>query len=72
MTRVIAYTYQADTHSPEDAVLDWREGRLVINHQHPHALPPPDSADEHGLPYNLQDAEGNLIHAVFDIDEGPV
>ena len=69
MTTVIAYTYMADTRSPEDAVLDWREG---INHQHPHALPPPHGFDEHVLPYNLQDAEGNLIHPVFDTDEGAV
>ena len=72
MTRVIAYTYLADTHSPGDALLDWGEGRLVINDHHPHALPPPYGVDEHGLPYNLQDAEGNLIHAVFDTDEGAV
>ena len=72
MPQVIAYTYQADTHNPEEAMLDWREGRLAVNHQHPHALPPPHGVDEHGLPYNLQDAEGNLIHPVFDTDEGSV
>lgn len=73
MTRVIAYTYLADTHVPDDAKLDWRDGRLVVNHRHPHALPvmaPPNDVDEHGLPYNLQDAEGNLIDPVFDADEG--
>ena len=72
MPYVIAYTYLADTHSPEDALLDWREGRLVVNDHHPHALTKPQGVDEHGLPYNLQDAEGNLIHPVFDTDEGAV
>ena len=33
MPRVIAYTYNSDQHSPEDALLDWREGYLVINNQ---------------------------------------
>ena len=72
MPYVIAYTYLADTHSPQDALLDWRDGRLVVNHQHPHALPPPHDVDEHGLPDNLQDVEGNLIHPVFDTDEGSI
>lgn len=72
MPYVIAYTYLADTHSPQDALLDWRDGRLVVNHQHPHALPPPHDVDEHGLPDNLQDVEGNLIHPVFNTDEGAV
>ena len=70
MPYVIAYTYLADTHSPEDTLLDWREGRLVVNHQHPHALPPPYGGDEHGQPDNLQDVEGSLIHPVFNTDEG--
>lgn len=76
MTRVIAYTYMADMHSPGDALQDWRAGRLAVNNDHPHALVLGSSLelnrDEHGLSYNLQDAEGNLIHAVFDTDERAV
>ena len=71
MTHVVAYTYLADTYLPEEALQDWNASRLAVNHQHPCALPM-HGFDEHGLPYNLQDADDNLIHPVFDTDEGAV
>lgn len=75
--RIIGYTYLADVHCPDCTKKATQRsstyGGLKLNHMHPHAVDqaylPENGRDEHGLCYNLQDREGNLVHPVFDTDE---
>lgn len=68
MPYIIAYTWQADTHSVEDTRAAYEIGMLKVNNQHLYALDV-NLFDEAGLPFNLEDCEGNLIRPVFDTDE---
>ena len=63
--RVIGYTFEADVHCPACTARAVAEGRLVPAADY-HELPP--GTDEHGLPFALQDREGNPIYPVFDIE----
>lgn len=64
--RIIAYTYGADVHCPACTVTALRNGQLHIDNANPlkHV-----AGDEFGIPLNVVDREGNLIHPAFDIDE---
>lgn len=72
MTKIIAYTWQADQHSVEATQAAAASGALQVNNYHPHAhrlhSSPAGNLDEHGLHYNLCDVEGNMIHPVFSTD----
>ena len=68
MVRVIAYTYGAAVHCPECVRAARADGTLVPAADY-HELPP--GADEHDVPYALQDGEGNPIRSVFDTDDTP-
>lgn len=70
MPYIIAYTWQADTHSVEDTKAAYESGLLRVNDSHPNALGE-GMLDEHELLYNLEDSQGNLIHPVFSTDEQP-
>lgn len=73
MPKIIAYSWQADTHSIEDTKAAAASRALQVNNYHPHAhglsSSPAGNRDEHGLHVNLCDPEGNMIHPVFDTDE---
>ena len=70
--KIIGYAYSSDLHCPTCAKVDaaWR---LQVCNYHPHAYSlsssPGGNRDEHGLHYNLVDANQNLIRPVFDTDE---
>ena len=64
--RVIGYKFDATIYCPACTARAWRDGYLAPAADY-HNLPP--GFDEHGIPYALQDREGNPIHPVFDIDE---
>jgi len=59
MTKVIAYTYSAETHCPECAKAAFVKAEIAAD------------ADEHGIPLTARDGEGNPIHPIFDTDETP-
>jgi len=61
MTRVIAYSYDADVHCPSCAYRMFGPGR--------ESVPAPGFTDEHGIPYGALDREGNAVHPVFSTDE---
>ena len=63
MTRIIAYTYDADVHCPACASNDAAVG--ILRREPPLSL----YGDEHGLAYDLIDREGNHIYPVFSTDE---
>lgn len=65
--RVLAYTHTADVHCIACVQNDFKHGRLHRNASHPNA--PAEGNDENGLPYCLEDREGNLIHPVFSTDD---
>ena len=58
MSRIIAYTYDADVHCPDCADAAYAAGWLVRSGR-------PGEYDEHGLPMSLIDREGNPVHPVF-------
>ena len=66
MTRIVAYTYEADVHCPE--CTRKRFAAAYYGQWHPR--------DEHGLPdyaerdpQAMTDREGNPVHPVFSTDE---
>lgn len=61
--RIIGYTYDADVHCPTCTLEKAAIGLLI--RQPPLQL----DTDEHGLPYDLIDREGNPVHPIMDIDE---
>ena len=71
MPHIIAYTYEGDVYCPDCTKARWgRQGfrldtvehmRLANNFQR--------VTDEHHLPINLIDREGNPVHPVFSTDE---
>jgi len=68
--KIIAYTYCADVHCPACTGNALMRGALKLDNQHPCAIPVKHTGmDEYGMPLNVADREGNLIHPVFDISE---
>ncbi|MDR0779312.1 MAG: hypothetical protein LBF16_01260 [Pseudomonadales bacterium] len=63
MPHVIAYTYEADVHCP-----DCTSDRFGPNSAYDR-LHLPGDFDEHAVPYDATDREGNPIHPVFSTDE---
>lgn len=63
MTRVIAYTYEADVHCPDCA--NHRAAVGLLTRRPPLQI----GTDEHGLAFDLVDREGNPVHPVFSTDE---
>lgn len=61
--RIIAYTYDAGMHCV--ACTDHRGCVGLLTREPPLQL----GTDEHGIPLDLIDTEGNAVHPVFDIDE---
>ena len=61
--RIIGYTFEADVQCPACTIHMANVGRL--RREPPITL----GVDENGLPMDLVDREGNLVHPVFDIDE---
>ena len=59
--RIIAYTYEAAMHCPKCTLRQFTIGRLALAH--------PCANDEHGVPYDLLDREGNEVRPVFITDE---
>lgn len=70
MPKVIGYTYEADTHCVDCTIAASK--RMLVDNNHPYAVPLSSfgKLDENGLHYNLVDSEGNLVHPIFDTDEG--
>jgi len=63
MSRIVAYTYEADVHCPDCAAHHAFTGLL-------RRMPPLRlDTDEHGLAFDLIDREGNPVHPVFSTDE---
>lgn len=62
--RIIGYTYDADMHCPACTVRD--AGLGILTRQMPHRA---TLSDEHGLGYDLIDAEGNPVHPIFSTDD---
>ena len=61
---IIAYTYEADYHCPDCTRKAYALGQLLTG----------DTVrgyDEHTLPFDTTDAEGNRVHPVFSLDELP-
>lgn len=61
--RIIAYTYLADVHCPDYTNVDACSG--LLQRKPPLQL----ETDEHGLPYDLVDREGNNPTPIFSTDE---
>ena len=59
--RIIAYTYDAAMHCPACTLRNFHTGRLALAY--------PCANDEHGVPYDLLDREGNPVRPVFTTDE---
>lgn len=59
--QIIAYTYDAAMHCPKCTLRQFTIGRLTLAH--------PCANDEHGVPYDLLDREGNEVRPVFITDE---
>lgn len=59
--RIIAYTYDAAMHCPKCTLRQFTIGRLALAY--------PCANDEHGVPYDLLDREGNEVRPVFSTDE---
>lgn len=59
--RIIAYTYEAAMHCPACTLRNFHTGRLALAY--------PCANDEHGVPYDLLDRDGNEVRPVFRTDE---
>ena len=55
--KIIAYTYDADVHCVHCTQMQFGDTRKEW------------STDEHNIPHEAQDSEGNSIHPVFSTDE---
>jgi hypothetical protein len=63
VSRIVAYTYEADVHCPDCAAHRAFVGLLA-------RTPPLQmGTDEHGLAFDLIDREGNPVRPVFSTDE---
>jgi len=68
--KIIAYTFDADVHCPACTGAALRSGAIRIDNTHPLAiLVKRAGADEYGIPLNVVDREGELVHPVFNTDE---
>ena len=63
--RIVAYSYLAALHCPDCT----RRALRAYNRQIFRPHPGPERLDEHGLPDDLIDREGNPVHPVFSTDE---
>ena len=63
--RIIAYSYRADVHCVECAKKHCAAGLELLQVDKLVNV----RVDEHGLPHNLTDVEGNTIRPVFSTDE---
>ena len=63
---IVAYSYLAALHCPHCTRSALRAYRQQIMRPHPG----PAQLDEHGLPDDLIDIEGNPVRPVFSTDEG--
>ncbi len=60
-TQIIGYAYEGDTHCPECT-----RKRFVDSSKVSHNLSvDPRTLDQHGLPWEQKDSEGNMIAPVF-------
>jgi hypothetical protein len=60
---IIGYTSDAAFHCPACTRARWAAGQLTL----PHAGPP--ELDEHNVPVDTIDREGNTVHPVFVWDD---
>ena len=60
--KIIAYTYEADVH----CIACTRQRFHWVNNPHRYDL---GLLDSWGIPTDAEDAEGNLVHPLFSIDE---
>jgi hypothetical protein len=58
---ILAYTYEADVHCPDCTAHAWAAIRLPGS--------PGAPLDEHALPADMTDWEGNPVHPVFNTAE---
>ena len=68
MSRIIAYTYEADYHCIDCTTRNKRLQRTVCQH-YIQGIPCKNCRDSNGLLYDQLDNEGNLVHPVFSTDE---
>ena len=66
MPSIIGYAYEAASHCPSCAKLAVQ--RMQRDPQHPYAG---QGEDEHGIPGDVVDREGNVIHPMFSTDNNP-
>lgn len=64
---IIAYAFDAAIHCV-DCAKSLTKG-MPVDHTHPHGMGC-TMPDEHRIEYDTLDHDGNLIHPVFDIEEG--
>jgi hypothetical protein len=73
MTHIIAYTYEADVHCPyctlNAFMLGGADRDRGLHHKPITITPRFFDRDEHGLPVELIDSDGNPVHPVFTTDE---
>lgn len=66
MPRIVGYTFEADAHC-----VSCTQGRFALNGDGVRRSVDEPLVDEHGIPHNAYDREGNRVHPVFATDEGP-
>lgn len=59
---ILGYTHSADTWCPECVRKQWKEGELTRDPEHFYAH---KGKDENGIPMDLVDSEGNIVHPIF-------
>lgn len=64
MPKVIGYTYTSACHCPACTY-------KLFAPSADQSVPAAGLMDEHGIPSNAKDREGNPIHPIFDTDETP-
>ena len=63
---IIAYIYDADMHCVECTQTRHANGGFTVRCDGPAG----EDADENDIPYGATNRKGNLIHPVFETDEG--
>jgi len=66
--RIIAYSYEADHHCIHCTNKRYGKHRAICIH-YLQGKPCRNCRDEHGILYEQQDTEGNLVHPLFSTDE---
>lgn len=59
---ILGYAFAADIHCPDCTHKAWQNGSLARDAAHCYAH---KERDENGLPMDLVDHEGNIIHPLF-------